>query len=80
MPVMGGDELVPILGKKYPGLKIVLTSGYPEEDARKGFQAGSVAGFLQKPYTVVMLAEKIGEVLGGGTDRIAESLGSPGRD
>ena len=80
MPVMGGDELVPILEKKYPGLKIVLTSGYPEEDARKGFQAGSVAGFLQKPYTVVMLAEKIGEVLGGGTDRIAESLGSPGRD
>jgi PAS domain S-box-containing protein len=80
MPVMGGDELVPILGKKYPGLKIVLTSGYPEEDARKGFQAGSVAGFLQKPYTVVMLAEKVGAVLGGSPDRIAESLGPPGRD
>jgi CheY-like chemotaxis protein len=80
MPVMGGDELVPILEKKYPGLKIVLTSGYPEEDARKGFQAGSIAGFLQKPYTVVTLAEKVGGVLGGSPDRIAESLGSPGRD
>ncbi len=39
MPVMGGDELVPILEQRYPGLKIVVSSGYPEEDARKGFAA-----------------------------------------
>jgi PAS domain S-box-containing protein len=80
MPVMGGDELVPVLKKEYPGLKIVLTSGYPEQYASKDFQAGSVAGFLQKPYTVVTLAEKVGVVLGGSPDRSAESPGSPGRD
>jgi PAS domain S-box-containing protein len=80
MPVMGGDELVPILEQKYPGMKIVLTSGYPEQDARKGFQAGSVTGFLQKPYTVVTLAEKIGEVLGGSPTRNGESSSPPSGD
>jgi CheY-like chemotaxis protein len=64
MPVMGGDELVPILEEKYPGLKIIVSSGYAEEDARKSFPPASVAGFLKKPYTGVALAEKIGEVLG----------------
>jgi PAS domain S-box-containing protein len=63
MPVMGGDELVPILGAKYPSLKIILSSGYPEDEARKVSPNGSVAGFLQKPYTGVALAEKIASVL-----------------
>jgi PAS domain S-box-containing protein len=62
MPVMGGDELLPILEAKYPGVKIILSSGYPEEEARKT-SAGSIAGFLQKPYTGATLAEKIAKVL-----------------
>jgi two-component system, cell cycle sensor histidine kinase and response regulator CckA len=65
MPVMGGDELVPILDEKYPGLKVIVSSGYPEDDASKGFASGTVAGFLQKPYTVMALAEKVGEHLSG---------------
>src|SRR6185436_1924961 len=66
MPVMGGDELVPILRAKYPAIKIIIISGYPEEDARKGFPAEAVYGFLQKPYTPMALTEKISEALGGG--------------
>jgi nitrogen-specific signal transduction histidine kinase/CheY-like chemotaxis protein len=65
MPVMGGDELAPILERKYPGLKIVISSGYPEDDARKRIPSEAVAGFLKKPYTVAMLAEKVGEALAG---------------
>jgi CheY-like chemotaxis protein len=64
MALVGGDELVPILEKKYPGLKVVLSTDHPE-DARKGFTAGSVVGFLQKPYTVVALLEKIREAIRG---------------
>jgi two-component system cell cycle sensor histidine kinase/response regulator CckA len=63
MPVMGGDELAPILGAKYPGLKIVMSSGYPEDEARKVSPNGSIASFLQKPYTPAALAEKIAQVL-----------------
>ncbi len=66
MPSMGGDELAPILANKYPNMKIIISSGYPEEDARKGFASASVAGFMQKPYTVTALAEKVGEALGVG--------------
>jgi hypothetical protein len=40
-----------------------VSSGYPEEEARKNFPFGAVTGFLQKPYTVATLAEKVGEVL-----------------
>ena len=64
MPVMGGDRLVPILARDHPDLKIVVSSGYPEEDARKSFPRESVAGFLQKPYTAIALAEKVRELIG----------------
>jgi two-component system, cell cycle sensor histidine kinase and response regulator CckA len=63
MPVMGGDELVPILEAQYPGIKIIMSSGYPEDEARKISPFDSVAGFLKKPYTGVTLAEKVARVL-----------------
>jgi CheY-like chemotaxis protein len=66
MPEMDAHELVPILNRTYPNLKIVLTSGYPEEDARAAFPPSAVAGFLQKPYTVAALLEKVDEALHGG--------------
>ena len=63
MPAMGGDELIPILAVTYPGLKILMSSGYPEEEARKLSPHGSVISFLQKPYTGVTLAEKVSQAL-----------------
>jgi PAS domain S-box-containing protein len=63
MPVLGGDELVPILETTYPGLKIVMSSGYPEEEARKLSPNSSVVSFLQKPYTGVVLVEKVAQAL-----------------
>jgi CheY-like chemotaxis protein len=65
MPVMGGDELLPILKERYPALKIIVSSGYAEEEARNRFSETSVAGVLQKPYSPVALTSKIEEVLGG---------------
>jgi len=65
MPGMGGDELVPILETEYPGTKIVVTSGYAEDETRQGFRTGSVAGFLQKPFSLETLSRKIAETLGG---------------
>jgi CheY-like chemotaxis protein len=59
MPVMGGAELVPILNRDYPGLRVILTSGYSEEDARSDLPSNAIADFLQKPYTLTALTEKI---------------------
>ena len=66
MPVMGGEELVPILNQDYPDLRIILTSGYPEEETRRGFPPGAVAGFVRKPYTVATLTEKVDETFNSG--------------
>jgi two-component system, cell cycle sensor histidine kinase and response regulator CckA len=77
MPVMGGDELVLILEKKYPGPKIIVTSGYPEEKARRVFSSGSVAGFLQKPYSLETLTQKIAETLDDGPTQSSRILEFP---
>jgi two-component system cell cycle sensor histidine kinase/response regulator CckA len=68
MPEMDAEELVPVLNQKYPDLRIILTSGYPEEEARRGLPRGAVTGFLQKPYSAATLTEKVEETLrrGGG--------------
>jgi CheY-like chemotaxis protein len=71
MPVLGGDELVPILEATYPSLKILMSSGYPEEEARKLSSNGSVVSFLQKPYTGVVLAEKVAQALATPVTRAA---------
>jgi CheY-like chemotaxis protein len=63
---LGAEELVPILNRDYPGLRIMATSGYPEDEVRGGFPPGAIAGFLQKPFTVAALKEKVEEVLDSG--------------
>jgi CheY-like chemotaxis protein len=65
MPVMGGDELIPILARTYPEIKIIVSSGYPEEEVRQNYPQELVAGFLQKLYTATALTEKIRELIGG---------------
>ena len=68
LPAMGAEELVPILNRLYPDLPIIVTSSYTEDDALKAFPPGSVAGFLEKPYTLTTLTDKVEQTLksGGG--------------
>jgi CheY-like chemotaxis protein len=63
MPVLGGDELMPILSANYPGLRIVVSSGYPEEETRKVMPSISLIRFLQKPYTGLHCTRKIQQAL-----------------
>ena len=66
MPVMGGAELLPILNHDYPGLRVIVTSGYSEEDARSDLPSNAIADFLQKPYTITTLMEKVEAALKSG--------------
>jgi two-component system cell cycle sensor histidine kinase/response regulator CckA len=66
MPVMRGAELLPILNHDYPGLRVIVTSGYSEEDARRDLSPGVIADFLQKPYTLTTLMEKVEGALNSG--------------
>ncbi|RXH42576.1 PAS domain-containing hybrid sensor histidine kinase/response regulator [Bradyrhizobium zhanjiangense] len=53
MPGMNGVELASIIRERYPGLPVVLTSGYSNvlaENAHRGFE------LIQKPYSVESLS------------------------
>ena len=64
MPLMGGRELASRLRQIRPQLKVLYTSGYPEEPAQGTPDLG--IGFMQKPYSPSNLARKIREVLDQG--------------
>jgi PAS domain S-box-containing protein len=51
MPVMGANELLPLLKARKPNIAILLTSGYSEAEARRLSAAYPGAAFIQKPYT-----------------------------
>ena len=73
LPVLGAEELVPILNKKYPNVRIIISSGYTEEDARMRLPPGVAIGFLQKPYTLATLAQRVEETLRSGGGPIEEA-------
>lgn len=65
MPQKNGiDALSEILAMR-PDAKIVLSSGYSEEDVRKSLGALPVAAFAQKPYSVDELLAVIRATLEG---------------
>jgi PAS domain S-box-containing protein len=65
MPVMGGGETLAAIRTRKPDQKVLLTSGYSEDEVQRLFGAVGEATFIQKPYTAQQLAEKVKEVLRG---------------
>jgi two-component system cell cycle sensor histidine kinase/response regulator CckA len=66
LPNLSGAELVIKLRKRLPHLKALFMSGHLYDSAvKQGLLSGSVA-FLQKPYTPLLLARKVREVLDSG--------------
>lgn len=63
MPNMNGEEALHEMKKIKSDVRVILTSGYNEEDLSNRFHNEGFAGFLQKPYTLSDLTNKIHEVL-----------------
>lgn len=59
MPVMSGEETLRKLRAIDPQVKVILSSGFNEADATKHFAGKNLAGFLQKPYTLTRLSERL---------------------
>jgi len=59
MPHMDGEQCLSELGKLRPGLKVIMSSGYSEQEVAARFQGKGMAGFLQKPYKISELREVI---------------------
>jgi PAS domain S-box-containing protein len=64
MPNVDGHDLAAALRRRFPGMKVLYSSGHTDEAIRHGLLHEQVA-FLQKPYTPVTLAARVGEVLDG---------------
>ena len=45
-------------------VRVVLTSGYDEQEATQDFAGQGLAGFIQKPYQAAELIDTIRQVLG----------------
>ncbi len=59
MPLMGANELLPVLKARRPGMKILLTSGYNEIEARRLCASYPGATFIQKPYTAEQIESAV---------------------
>ncbi len=78
MPVMSGEQTLKELQKIRHGVSVILTSGFDEVEAVRRFEGQGLAGFLQKPFTPVRLAEQVKAVLDGQAEVFSTSE-LPGR-
>ena len=59
MPVMGGEEALPLLRAIRGDVPVILSSGYSEADALRRLREEDVSGYVQKPYSSAQLRERI---------------------
>ena len=64
MPRMDGDACFRELRRMRPEVKVLLSSGYNEQELRTRFDGRGFAGFVQKPYSGTVLRSKLRELLG----------------
>jgi two-component system, cell cycle sensor histidine kinase and response regulator CckA len=63
MPKMGGWELAERLLARRPGLKVLYVSGYSEYTANQRAPRDWRGAFVQKPFSMDILARKVREIL-----------------
>ncbi|MBW1690358.1 MAG: PAS domain S-box protein [Deltaproteobacteria bacterium] len=63
MPDMGGGEAFDRLKEINPGVKVLLSSGYSIDGKAQEIMARGCGGFIQKPFSVEDLSQKIREIL-----------------
>jgi two-component system, cell cycle sensor histidine kinase and response regulator CckA len=64
MPHMDGEEAFRELRKIRKNVRVIMSSGYNEQEITHRFSGKGPDGFIQKPYQMDTLAAKLKEVLG----------------
>jgi CheY-like chemotaxis protein len=57
MPRMGGEEAFRRMRRVCPDVKVVISSGYSETDAKQYFDESGLAGYIQKPFEMTKLVD-----------------------
>jgi PAS domain S-box-containing protein len=68
LPGMNGRELAEVARKHRPELPILFATGYAENAAIRASFLGSNMAMITKPFTVELLANKVGEMLAANRD------------
>jgi PAS domain S-box-containing protein len=68
MPHVDGAETFRELRRMRPGVRVILSSGYNEQDVTQRFVGKGLAGFIQKPYQLSTLVSVLKEVLEKGRE------------
>jgi signal transduction histidine kinase len=63
MPRMGGEETFRQLRQLNPNVRVLLSSGYSEQEATAQFAGKGLAGFIEKPFHAAVLLEKVRTLL-----------------
>jgi two-component system cell cycle sensor histidine kinase/response regulator CckA len=63
MPHLDGEACYREMRQLKPGVRVILSSGYNEQDIVNRFAGKGLAGFVQKPYTTEELLAKIRQAL-----------------
>jgi CheY-like chemotaxis protein len=70
MPHMNGEEAFRELRRINPAIRVILSSGYTEHEIVARFAGKGLAGFIQKPYTVAALRDRLRLALPGDTGKV----------
>ncbi len=62
MPELSGEEVFREIKRIKPKIRVLISSGYSEDEVAAAFTGSSPDGFLQKPYESTHLREKIIEI------------------
>jgi len=63
MPHMDGGEAFAELRRIQPDVRVILSSGYPEQEVMENFAGQGLAGFIQKPFRLDTLSALMQQTL-----------------
>jgi CheY-like chemotaxis protein len=59
MPHMDGEQCFRELRQMNPDVRVIMSSGYNEQEVTQKFAGKGLAGFVQKPYRLSTLKDAI---------------------
>ena len=76
MPNMSGAALHQRISEAYPGVKMILISGYPRDEEGKALLDNGGVFWIEKPFTAEGLGAAVYEALGGTSEKLEDALKS----
>ncbi len=63
LPGMNGPEILKVLRKINPGIKVIISSAYDEKEIRRGFNGEPITSILKKPFSADSLLSSVQTVM-----------------